>query len=148
MTVRKKIEMLSIYSYLYHIRIPTMWLLRHIKKGINCLVMVMLMTVMWLFFNLTVNSHTHLLYDGVLITHAHPFHPVNGDPDAQSPHKHSGNELKLLSLFSTLITTILVLLLMAPFAFQLLQVLTIGRSRREPARKYYQLHHYHAPPPA
>lgn len=106
----------------------------------------MLMAVMWLLFNGNVNRHVHVLSDGYAISHAHPFKGNPADQDSPDTHRHSRSELMLLSLFTNITTTLLVIFCIKPLVEAIPQVITITYPSPEPLREYYQVHHYHAPP--
>jgi len=106
--------------------------------------LLLLPAVMWLFFNATVNRHTHYLSDGNVIIHAHPF--AESGLGTSQLHRHTKRELLLLSFFSELATTILLLLFLKPFLLALPQILRVRNNHPEPAREYYQVKNYHAPP--
>ncbi len=108
--------------------------------------LLLLPAVMWLFFNATVNRHTHFLADGIVITHAHPFAATQSGLDTSQMHHHTKRELLLLSFFSVLTTTILMLLFLKPFLFALPQIIRIHNKHPEPVREYFQVNNYHAPP--
>lgn len=118
------------------------------RKPSHNLILILLFAVLWLFFNATVNRHVHILSDGFVISHAHPFVEKEAAP-GQSPdttHKHSEKELMLLSLFTAFVYTFIVFLVLRPFLQNFPQILRIQSSHQEPVRDYFQLHHYHAPP--
>ncbi len=123
-----------------------MWRVVHHRRGYNSLLLATLTAVLWLFFNASVNRHIHILSDGYVISHAHPFKKSPSDSESPNSHNHSQTELMLLSLISSIATTLLILLIVRPYLNGLQQQITITNSHREPVRKYFQVHHYHAPP--
>ncbi len=52
-----------------------------------------------MFINSTVNKHYHLLLNGQIIEHAHPFN-TSEDASPFKNHKHTNNEIILLTLVS------------------------------------------------
>ncbi|MCT4639866.1 MAG: hypothetical protein N4A72_19360 [Bacteroidales bacterium] len=87
-------------------------LLRKINRVLLPLVMI---ATLLLVFNATVNTHTHILEDGTIIVHAHPFKTM-GQADASesnsADHTHSKKEFDIISVISNflLVTTILLFL--------------------------------------
>ncbi len=81
--------------------------IRKIKK---IALLITLPLVMWLFFNQVAFWHYHILENGVVVEHAHPFKnsTLPGTPYQQ--HQHSDFEYSLLAQLS-IITGLLVLLL-------------------------------------
>jgi hypothetical protein len=110
------------------------------------LVLLMLPAVVWLFYNTTVNRHVHVLADGSVILHSHPFdkHPTGSDP--LNTHHHSNKELMLLSLFNDSLISVIIFLILRPFLRVCFQFKIFSLHHGEPARQYFQVHHYHAPP--
>ncbi len=110
------------------------------------LILLLLPAVLWLFINTTVNSHIHILADGYVITHSHPFVEKQANSIPSKTHHHTKKELLLLSLFSGLVFSIISLLIIRPFLCAFPQLLRIRVAHQEPTRNHFQVHHYHAPP--
>ena len=70
--------------------------IRKIAKISNLL---MIPVIMLLFFNASNNKHSHILADGQIINHAHPFKSDNSTTPFQN-HKHTSFELIFLSFLS------------------------------------------------
>ena len=68
-------------------------------------VLVLLVSVMWLFTNSLVNRHSHRLPSGIIIEHAHPF-SSNQTPVQQ--HSHTDKEYFYFDQISALQTLIIV----------------------------------------
>lgn len=118
------------------------------RKPSHSLILILLFAVLWLFFNATVNRHVHMLSDGYVISHAHPIvekETAPGESTAKT-HKHSEKELMLLSLFTGLVFTFLVILVLRPFLYEFPQKLRIQSCHQPVVRKHFQVFHYHAPP--
>lgn len=115
-------------------------------KSSRNLILLLLPVVVWLFFNTTANRHIHVLSDGFVISHSHPFVKNQADSKDSNPHQHTRKELMLLSLFSGLVFSILSLLVLKPKLHNHPQLLRIRVTHQEPEKKYFQVHHYHAPP--
>ena len=110
------------------------------------LLLALLPAVIWLFFIANVNRHIHMFSNGYVITHAHPFKGIPSNPDPKKTHQHSGKELMLLSLISS-ITTVLLLLFFTKSSLNTIpQLVKFCTNYPEPVRKYFQVHHYHGPP--
>ena len=114
----------------------------------------MLPAILWLFFNTTANRHIHVLSNGYVVSHAHPFHRSHAGPDALPlqgsstlpSHEHSKNELMLLSLFSEFMFTIITLIIIRPLIHAIRCETRFRMNHPVPIPEYYQVHHYHAPP--
>lgn len=133
----------------------------HIRTR-SILLLLLLPAILWLFFNTTANRHIHVLSNGYVISHAHPFVKNHQDPDAfplddpsalplDDPsalpsHQHTNKELLLLSLFSEFLFSIITLIITRPLIHAFPQITRSRFTHPEPARQYYHVHHYHAPP--
>ncbi|MEN8203697.1 MAG: hypothetical protein ABFS28_13960 [Bacteroidota bacterium] len=118
------------------------------RKPSYSLILLLLIAVVWLFTNATVNRHIHILSDGYVISHAHPFVDKEAGP-GQSPettHRHSEKELMLFSLFTGFVYTFIIILVLRSFLNAIPQFLRFQPLQQEPARNHFQVHHYHAPP--
>ncbi len=72
------------------------------KRYVNSVIWLLLVSFIWLFANQAMNSHSHLLLGGQVITHAHPYTP---DKDSHSPfqsHKHQPSVAFFLDLVTSL----------------------------------------------
>jgi len=116
------------------------------RKSLHRLILVLLPAVIWLLFNTTVNRHIHILSDGYVISHSHPFVKEQADSNPSNPHQHTKKELLLLSLFSEFIFSIISLFILRPYLNTCPQIFRFRFNHQEPTRKYFQVHHYHAPP--
>ncbi|MEN8227778.1 MAG: hypothetical protein ABFS38_06445 [Bacteroidota bacterium] len=116
------------------------------RKSSFSLTLLLLPAMMWLFFNTTVNRHIHVLSDGYVITHSHPFAKNQTDSVPSTSHQHTEKELLLFSLFSEIVFSLISLLILRAFLHTYPQILRFRFTHLEPARKYFQVHHYHAPP--
>jgi len=113
---------------------------------VKSLLLALLPTVMWLFFNANTFRHIHMVADGYVITHAHPFKEIPSNPGPDETHQHSRKEFMLLSLISN-ITTVLLLLFFTKSSLNTNpQLVRFRTNYPEPTRKYYQVYHYHGPP--
>jgi ABC-type amino acid transport system permease subunit len=79
------------------------------QSGISLLkevaVLILLVSVMWLFSNSLVNRHSHRLPSGIIIEHAHPF-SSNQTPVQQ--HSHTDKEYFYFDQITALQTLIVV----------------------------------------
>lgn len=115
-------------------------------KPSHILFLLLLPALMWLFFNTTYNRHIHVLADGYVITHSHPFAKSQTASNPLQTHKHSKKEILLFGLFCEIVFTVLTLLVLRPFLRAHPQILRFQFTHRVPIRKNFQVHHYHAPP--
>ena len=65
-------------------------------------VFLLLISFGWLFANQAMNTHSHLLFGGQVITHAHPYTPDKGTHSPFQSHKH----LPSVAFFLDLITSL------------------------------------------
>ena len=86
--------------------------IRRIKKIV---LLITLPLVMWLFFNQVAFWHYHILENGVVVEHAHPFknNTLPGTPYQQ--HQHSDFEYSLLAQISSSIGLLVFLLVLGLF---------------------------------
>lgn len=77
-------------------------------------VLVLLVSVMWLFTNSLVNRHSHRLPSGIIIEHAHPF-SSNQTPVQQ--HSHTDKEYFYFDQITALQTLIVVAMMIFMAAF-------------------------------
>ena len=110
------------------------------------MILLLLPAVMWLFFNTAVNRHIHILSDGFVISHSHPFANKLSDSSPLQTHQHTEKELLLLGIFSAVVFSFITLLILRSYLQIYPQKFKIRLIHREPVRKYFQVHHYHAPP--
>lgn len=115
-------------------------------KPSSILLLLLLPALMWLFFNTTFNRHIHVLSDGYVITHAHPFVQDQAASDPSKTHRHTKKELLLFGLFCEIAFTVLTLLVLKPSLRKPPRVLWFQFTPQVPTRKNFQVHHYHAPP--
>jgi multisubunit Na+/H+ antiporter MnhE subunit len=115
-------------------------------KPSRFLILLLLPALMWLFFNATFNRHIHVLADGYVITHAHPFVKNQAAKDPTSTHRHTQKELLLFGLFCEIAFSVLAILVLRPYLQVHPQIRRQELRHHIPIRKNFQVHHYHAPP--
>lgn len=115
-------------------------------KPSRILLLALLPAMLWLFLNSTLNRHIHVLADGYIITHSHPFKKSQDGTSPLENHKHSKQELLLLALFCEIVFYVLTFLFLKPRMQKRPQVRTIRQFRPLPVKELYYVHHYHAPP--
>lgn len=70
------------------------------KQIINrCLVLILIPAICWLFTSALIFQHSHILADGSVITHSHPYTPDKNHSPFQS-HKHSSQSLLAIGQIS------------------------------------------------
>lgn len=75
-----------------------------------------LSAVLMLFYNDAANWHYHLLQDGTLIRHAHPFSPAGEDNGPFRNHKHNQTDFIFFAQISIIsVILALAILLLSPF---------------------------------
>jgi len=81
-----------------------------IRNLYKIILLLTLPLVMWLFFNQVANWHLHVLDNGIVVEHAHPFknNSLLGTP--YQNHHHTDLEYSILSQISNITTIILVLI--------------------------------------
>ena len=110
------------------------------------LFLLLLPAVIWLFLNASVNRHIHLLSSGCIISHAHPYEKTPSDPIPFAKHDHTKTELFLLSLISNPVLWVTILFFSGLFLTFFYRIVKINSNHPEPAREYYRVNNYHAPP--
>jgi hypothetical protein len=98
---------------------------------------ILLPAMVWLFANTIVNRHIHVLSDGYIVSHAHPFN---------TPHQHTKKELFLLDLFYIIVFSSITILVIRSFLSTCPLFIRFRVNHQVPARKHYHVYHYHAPP--
>ena len=91
--------------------------LRHIKK----LILILLIPALcWVFYNHAANWHFHILPNGMIVEHAHPY-DKHANPDSPfHNHNHTKSEL----LYLDIITHVLVVIVAAFFLSQIFRAFT------------------------
>ena len=85
-----------------------MVVLRKIKKY---LIALLIPAILFLFFNNISNKHYHILSDGTVIQHAHPFKNSNSNSPFQN-HKHSKTEFAFLTAINNVVTLVALALIL------------------------------------
>ena len=116
------------------------------KKFSRFLILLLLPGVVWLLHNNIVNRHIHILSDGYVVSHSHPFDKSRGDWKDPNPHQHTRKELLLLDLFYMIIFSSLSVLVLKSFLEACPQIIRFRVNHHVPPRKYFHVYHYHAPP--
>ena len=91
--------------------------LRNIKKY---LIALLIPAVLCLFFNDISNKHYHILADGTVIQHAHPFNDTSSDTPFQE-HEHSKTEFAFLALVNNVISLVAFALILITGIFLFIQ---------------------------
>jgi len=80
------------------------------RKLRKILVLSTLPLVMWLFFNQVAFWHYHILDNGMVVQHAHPFknNPIHGTP--YQNHQHSDFEYTILAQISNIVSLLVFLM--------------------------------------
>ena len=86
--------------------------IRRIKKIV---LLITLPLVMWLFFNQVAFWHYHILENGVVVEHAHPFKNSTLPGTPYQKHQHSDFEYSLLAQISSIIGLLVFLLVLGLF---------------------------------
>lgn len=89
---------------------------RKIQKYLST---VLLFTLLIVMYNNITNQHRHLLPNGQMVVHAHPF-SKNENNESQKQHTHNTNQLLFISLINNLFT----FLLIVSFVFNFIQKVT------------------------
>ncbi len=108
--------------------------------------LLLLPALIWLLTNATVNTHTHILTGGIVISHAHPFDKNTGEKNPYPGHNHTKGELFLLDLISHPLT-LLTFIFIGFFLTTKIQIVTFYYLSPYTVREHYYVMNYHAPPP-
>ena len=115
------------------------------KRYVNSVVYLLLASFVWLFANQAMNSHSHLLMGGQVITHAHPYTPDKHSHSPFQSHKHQPSVAFFLDLITGLNVDSFESLLV--FLFLLSMVATVPLLRSElDCQKYILSGDSRAPP--
>ncbi len=76
------------------------------KKNSKFFIAAIIPLVLMLFINSSVNKHQHILANGQIIVHAHPYQLLHSETSGQN-HKHSNEELAFFALISNPLTLVL-----------------------------------------
>jgi len=82
------------------------------QKSLRFSIFVLMIFVLGLFYNQAANWHFHVLENGTMIEHAHPF---EDDSRSQTPfqnHNHTAMEYNFLAQFSNLLVLLVVALVL------------------------------------
>lgn len=90
-----------------------------------------------LFHNRVSNWHYHVLHNGMVVEHAHPFKHASKSGTPFQSHQHSEAEFLILSELSNVLTMLVVALVIAGMMLE-----TIARHTRLPAPVFVSKHHY------
>ena len=110
------------------------------------LFLLLLPAVIWLFLNASVNQHIHVLQNGNIISHAHPYEKTSSGSFPSETHHHTKSQLYWLSFISDPASQVITLFFLGLFYNTVFRILKIRYSHPEPVREYYQVNNYHAPP--
>lgn len=86
-----------------------------IRKTKKLILLFTLPLVMWLFFNQVAFWHFHILENGVIIEHAHPFQNNTQTGTPYQKHHHSDFEYTLLAQISTIAGLLVLILVLGLF---------------------------------
>ncbi len=73
---------------------------------------------MWLFFNQLANWHYHILPNGVIVEHAHPFTNNQAPGTPYQNHNHTDFEYTILGLISSITGLIILAFILSGFLFR------------------------------
>jgi hypothetical protein len=110
------------------------------------LLLALLPAMLWLFLNTTLNRHIHVLADGYIITHSHPYKKSHDSTSPLDNHKHNKRELLLFGLYSVIVFAVMTLLFLEPRFQEQPAVRRVRMTHAIPVRELYFVNHYHAPP--
>jgi 4-amino-4-deoxy-L-arabinose transferase-like glycosyltransferase len=117
--------------------------MRNLALGLT---LALLPALIWLFVNATVNRHTHYLSEGYFVSHAHPYDKTPSNPVPREPHRHNEIEFLVINYISEPLALALQLFVLHLILFSIDRFTGHILHHQEPAREYYNVHHYHAPP--
>jgi hypothetical protein len=137
---------LPAFNYIYSYLDTLGWMNKVLRNLSRFLILLLTPAVAWLFINATVNRHSHLLLDGYIISHAHPYDKTPAEPGPLASHHHSGKELFLLSLISDPAATTTILFILILVLLAIMELLRYFYHISTPIRSHYQVRNYHAPP--
>lgn len=108
--------------------------------------LLFLPAIIWLFTNATINSHTHILHNGIKISHAHPYDKDKSEPIQYPGHNHTKDELILLDLISHPLTLLTFTAVTFVLSYRS-EIPSLPYTVQNFIREHYYVLNYHAPPP-
>ena len=112
----------------------------------ECMMVLVLPAVFWLFTNAIINIHVHILPNGYMIVHAHPHEKIPFGSEPSGKHNHTTAELIFYSIISEPSALVVTLLLLGIVFLTVKRISKIYPRFIAPAREFYQVNNYHAPP--
>jgi hypothetical protein len=79
---------------------------RGMQRFRSLLAILLIPVICWLFTNAVINQHSHLLQNGQIITHAHPYTPDKSKSSPFQKHQHSPYALETLAQLSNPLTLV------------------------------------------
>ncbi|MDP4184259.1 MAG: hypothetical protein Q8862_03740 [Bacteroidota bacterium] len=121
--------------------------LLHLRKYISkYLAIILLPAVCWLFTNALVFQHSHILANGEIITHAHPYTPDKNNHTPFQSHKHSAKAFFILGQLSSPSTLLVIFTAALSLFLAKLYTISINYSCNIPRKDYSYYGIYRAPP--
>ncbi len=80
-----------------------------LKNFINkSLSLILIVQCFWLFQNAAVNEHSHLLNNGTIITHSHPYVPDTNNKTPFQSHRHTAIDFFVINSITNVLSLVLV----------------------------------------
>lgn len=116
------------------------------RKLKQLILIITMPLVMWLFFNQVAFWHYHVLDNGIVVEHAHPFKnkPIPGTP--YQSHQHSDFEYSLLAQISNMISLLLFAMVLGLFLHNISRYYREGYQSFIPDPGHYLIHRLRGPP--
>ncbi len=86
-----------------------------LRKTKRLIILFTLPLVLWLFFNQVAYWHYHVMDNGIVIEHAHPFQNNTQSGTPYQQHQHTDFEYTLLAQASNMISLLVFLLILGLF---------------------------------
>ena len=116
------------------------------RKLKQLILIITMPLVMWLFFNQVAFWHYHVLENGIVVEHAHPFKnkPIPGTP--YQSHQHSDFEYSLLAQISNMISLLLFAMVLGLFLQNISSQFIKEYQSFIPIPGHYRIHRLRGPP--
>lgn len=90
------------------------------RKLSKLILLLSLPAIMWLYYNQVANWHYHILGNGIVVEHAHPFSNKTASGTPFQQHNHSELEYFFLAQLSNILTLVVVVLGIAAFTVNIM----------------------------
>ena len=117
-----------------------------VRKNKFFFIAILLPAILWLYFNQAFNGHYHILPNGEIVYHAHPYHHQNSTESPFENHQHSKSEYFILALLSNPFVLLSVFLVLISPLIIPLKIICCQTNKVFSTYKYHYPNVYRGPP--